>query len=62
MQDWQSGRFPFTVLYQFENGRLSFIKLELRNNELTYELLGALKGKYGPPEKEQNHPVTSFAI
>jgi hypothetical protein len=53
-QDWQSGRFLFTVVYFFQKagGGLTLVNLTLRNNELSYDLEGALHTKYGAPDSE----------
>src|SRR5687767_3036595 len=61
-QDWQSGRFPFTVSYIFKKAtggqRLSEVKLQLQNTQLRGQLLDALKKRYGTPRDERKGPIS----
>ena len=60
-QDWQSGRFLFTVSYIFKKDaggqRLREVKLQLRNTQLRGQLLDALKKKYGTSKEERKGPI-----
>lgn len=60
-QDWQSGRFLFTVSYIFNKHgggqRLGEVKLQLQNTQLRGQLLDALKEKYGTPRDERRGPI-----
>ena len=60
-QNWQSGRFRFTVSYIFKKDagrpRLSEVKLQLQNTQLRGELLDALKKQYGSPKAERKGTI-----
>ena len=61
---YQSGKFPFTAFAFFNNQtkKLAFVSLRLDDPTMGFELVGALKGKYGQPESKSATQVMNLYV
>jgi hypothetical protein len=61
---YASGKFQFTAYFRFDQrtGELASVELDLRQAELSSELLGALRQKYGEPRSEQRSQITNIVV
>jgi hypothetical protein len=61
---YSSGEFEFTAFAYFNNQtrKLSFMSLRLDDPSKGYQLIGALKGKYGEPSSQSRTAISTMAV